>query len=157
MRVGFIGVGLMGHGMAKCLIEKGHALTVMGHRNRAPLDDLVERGAKEARSAAQVARQSDIVFLCVTGSTQGGGLGRGVDGIAAGARNGLIVVDCSTSDPNSTIALATELKALGVSYADAPLGGTPAQAQEGKLSAMVGCDAEVWPRIEGAIGAWAAK
>ena len=157
MRVGFIGVGLMGHGMAKCLIEKGHELIVMGHRNRAPVDDLVKRGAVEAGFPAAVASYSDIVFLCVTGSTQVEALVRGPDGIAAGAHKGLIVVDCSTSDPNSTVALAAELKALGVSYADAPLGGTPAQAEEGKLSAMVGCDAEVWPRIEPVIGAWAAK
>jgi 3-hydroxyisobutyrate dehydrogenase-like beta-hydroxyacid dehydrogenase len=157
MRIGFIGVGLMGHGMARCLIEKGHALTVMGHRNRAPVEDLVKRGAKEAKSAAEAAKNSDIVFLCVTGSTQVEALVRGPDGVAAGAHNGLVVVDCSTSDPNSTVALAAELKALGVAYADAPLGGTPAQAAEGKLSAMVGCDADVWPRIEPAIGAWAAK
>ena len=157
MRIGFIGVGLMGHGMAKCLAEKGHALTVMGHRNRAPVEDLVKRGAKEARSAAEAARNSDIVFLCVTGSTQVEALVRGPDGIAAGAHSGLVVVDCSTSDPNSTVALVAELKALGISYVDAPLGGTPAQAAEGKLSAMVGCDPEVWPRIEPAIGAWAAK
>jgi 3-hydroxyisobutyrate dehydrogenase-like beta-hydroxyacid dehydrogenase len=157
MRIGFIGVGLMGHGMARCLIEKGHALTVMGHRNRAPVEDLIKRGAKEAKSAAAVAQNSDIVFLCVTGSTQVEGLVRAADGIAAGAHDGLVVVDCSTSDPNSTVALAAELKALGVAYADAPLGGTPAQAEEGKLSAMVGCDADVWPRIEPVIGAWAAK
>jgi len=157
MRVGFIGVGLMGHGMAKCLIEKGHALTVMGRRNRAPVEDLIKRGAKEARSPAEVAKNSEIVFLCVTGSTQVEALVRGPDGIAAGAHDGLVVVDCSTSDPNSTVALAAELKALGVAYVDAPLGGTPAQAAEGKLTAMVGCDADVWPRIEPAIGAWAAK
>ena len=157
MRVGFIGVGLMGHGMAKCLIEKGHELIVMGHRNRAPVDDLVKRGAVEAGFPAAVASYSRVVFLCVTGSTQVEALVRGPDGIAAGAHKGLTVVDCSTSDPNSTVALAAELKALGVSYADAPLGGTPAQAEEGKLSAMVGCDAEVWPRIEPVIGAWATK
>ena len=52
------------------------------------------------------------------------------------------MIDCSTSDPNSTVALAAELKARGVALADAPLGGTPAQAEEGKLSAMVGCDAD---------------
>src|ERR1044072_2646427 len=138
MRVGFIGVGLVRHGMPKCLIEKGHALTLMGHRNRAPVEDLIKRGAKEAKSAAEVAANSDIVFLCVTGSTQVEALVRGADGIAAGAHDGLVVVDCSTSDPNSTVALAAELKALGVAYADAPLGGTPAQAAEGKLSAMVG-------------------
>ena len=60
-RIGFIGVGLMGHGMAGNLIEKGHALTVMGHRNRAPVDDLVKRGAKLAQSAAELARHCGIV------------------------------------------------------------------------------------------------
>ncbi len=55
-KVGFIGVGLMGHGMAKNILEKGHPLTVMGHRNRKPVDDLVKRGAKEAKSPAAMAR-----------------------------------------------------------------------------------------------------
>ena len=55
------------------------------------------------------------------------------------------------------MALAAELKGAGISFCDAPLGGTPAQAEEGKLSAIVGCDAEVWPRLEGVIGKWAAK
>src|ERR1044072_6514400 len=129
----------------------------MGHRNRGPVDDLVKRGATEANSAAEVAKNSEIVFVCVTGSTQVEASLSGPDGTPAGAREGLIVVDCSTSDPNSTVALGAELKARGVTLADAPLGGTPAQAGEGKLSAMVGCDAEVWPRIEPVIGAWAAK
>jgi 3-hydroxyisobutyrate dehydrogenase-like beta-hydroxyacid dehydrogenase len=156
-RIGFIGVGLMGHGMAKNLVEKGYAVTILGHRNRVPVEDLVACGAKEAATAAEVVKQSDIVFLCVTGSPQVEAVVRGPDGVASAARRGLIVVDCSTSDPNSTVALAAELKALGVAFCDAPLGGTPAQAEEGKLSAMVGCDAEVWPRIEKAIGGWAAK
>src|SRR5437868_7470699 len=144
-RIGFIGVGLMGHGMAKNILEKGHPLTVLGHRNRAPVEDLVKRGAAEARSAAGIARRSDIVFLCVTGSTEVESLVRGPNGLAAGAHQGLVIVDCSTSGPSSTVALAEELKAVGVALADAPLGGTPTQAQEGKLSAMVGCDPQVWP------------
>lgn len=156
-RIGFIGVGLMGHGMAKNLAEKGHPLTVLGHRNRAPVEDLVRRGATEATNAAQIARDSDIVFLCVTGSREVEALVCAPDGLKAGAHEGLIVVDCSTSDPNSTLALAAELNALGVAFCDAPLGGTPAQAEEGKLSAMVGCEADVWPRIEPVIACWAAK
>ncbi len=156
-RIGFIGLGYMGHGMAKNLVEKGHPLTVMGHRNRAPVDDLIKRGAKEVKSAAEVAKNSDIVFLCVTGSAEVEALVRRADGLKAGAQKGLIVVDCSTSDPNSTMALAAELKPIGVSFCDAPLGGTPQQAEEGKLSAIVGCDAEVWPRLEPVIGKWAAK
>jgi 3-hydroxyisobutyrate dehydrogenase-like beta-hydroxyacid dehydrogenase len=156
-RIGFIGVGFMGHGMAKNLVEKGHPLTIMGHRNRAPVDDLIKRGANEAKSAADVAKNSDIVFLCVTGSTEVEALVRRADGLKAGAQKGLIIVDCSTSDPNSTMALVSELKAAGISFCDAPLGGTPAQAEEGKISAVVGCDAEVWPRLEPVIGKWAAK
>ncbi len=156
-RVGFIGLGLMGHGMAKNLVEKGYALTILGHRNRTPVEDLIKRGAKEVKSAAEVAKSSDIVFLCVTGSAEVEALVRAPDGLKSGAQRGLVVVDCSTADPNSTVALAAELQALGVAFCDAPLGGTPAQSEEGKLSAMVGCDAEVWPRLEKAIGAWAVK
>jgi 3-hydroxyisobutyrate dehydrogenase-like beta-hydroxyacid dehydrogenase len=156
-RIGFIGVGLMGHGMAKNLVEKGHPLTVMGHRNRGPVEDLVKRGAKEAKNAKDIAANSDIVFLCVTGSTEVEALVRGADGLTAGAGKGMIIVDCSTSDPNSTMALAAELKASGIAFCDAPLGGTPAQAEEGKLSAMVGCDAQVWPKLEPVILKWAAK
>lgn len=156
-RIGFIGLGFMGHGMARNLVEKGHPLTVMGHRNRAPVDDLVKRGAAEAKSAAELARNSDIVFLCVTGSPEVEALVRGPNGLKAGAGKDLVIVDCSTSDPNSTVALAAELKAAGIAFCDAPLGGTPAQAEEGKLSAMVGCDAAVWPRLEPVILKWAAK
>lgn len=156
-RIGFIGLGFMGHGMARNLLEKGHPLTILGHRNRAPVDDLVKRGAREVKNAADVARHSDIVFLCVTGSPEVESLVNGANGLKAGAQKGLIVVDCSTSDPTSTMALAADLKTAGIAFCDAPLGGTPAQAQEGKLSAMVGCEESVWPRLEPVIGKWAAK
>jgi len=146
--IGFIGVGFMGHGMAKNLADKGFALTILAHRNRAPVEDLVRRGAREAACAREVAQRCEVVFLCVTGSRQVEALVRSSDGLKAGSHPGLIIVDCSTSDPNSTIALATELAPLGVSFCDAPLGGTPENAQDGTLSTMVGCDPEVWPRLE---------
>ena len=156
-RIGFIGVGMMGHGMAKNFAERGHPLTILGHRNRQPVDDLVKRGAREAKSAEEVARASDILFLCVTGSTEVEALVRGPGGLKAGAHEGLVIVDTSTSDPNSTLALAAELAPLGVALCDAPLGGTPAQAEEGKLSTMVGCDESVWPRLEPVLACFAAK
>lgn len=155
--IGFIGVGLMGHGMARNLVEKGWPLTIMGHRNRQPVEDLVGRGAREVKSAREVAESSDIVFICVTGSPQVEALVRGPGGILEGAHEGLIVVDCSTAIPDSTIALAEELKAKGAAMADAPLGGTPIQAEAGELSAMVGADPAVFARIEPAIRAWAGK
>ena len=71
--IGFIGVGLMGHGMAKNIVTKGYPLVVMGHRNREPVEHLLSLGAKEAKTAREVAAACDIVHLCVTGSTAGRG------------------------------------------------------------------------------------
>src|SRR5512147_2474232 len=119
--IGFIGVGLMGHGMAKNIVTKGWPLVVMGHRNREPVEHLVSLGAREAKTAREVAAACDIVHLCVTGSTQVEALVRGPDGLLAGAKPGLIIIDCSTSNPVSTLALAAEAKAAGVAFADAPL------------------------------------
>src|SRR5690606_18277747 len=69
-RVGFIGVGLMGHGMARNILKAGYPTTVMGHRNRAPVEDLKKRGAREARTPRALAATSDVIFICVTSSVQ---------------------------------------------------------------------------------------
>jgi 3-hydroxyisobutyrate dehydrogenase-like beta-hydroxyacid dehydrogenase len=156
-RVGFIGVGLMGHGMAKNIVEKGYALTVMGHRNRAPVEDLLKRGAREADDAKGVAEASDIVFICVTGSPQVEAIMRGAGGLKEGLRPGSIVVDCSTADPNSTLALAAELAPLGVTLVDAPLSRTPKEAWEGTLDTMVGATPEVFERIKPVLETWAGR
>ncbi|KFC63670.1 hypothetical protein FG93_05797 [Bosea sp. LC85] len=155
--IGFIGVGLMGQGMARNLLDKGFPLTVMGHRNRKPVEELVTAGATEARTPKELASQATIIFLCVTGSPQVEAVLNGPDGIVAGARPGTIVVDCSTSDPGSTIRLAAELEAKGLHLCDAPLGGTPAQAVQGQLSTMIGADDAVFARIKPACEAWAQK
>lgn len=156
-RIGFIGVGLMGHGMAKNLVEKGFPLTIMGNRNRQPVDALVARGAVEANTPAEVARASDIVFLCVTDSSVIETLVRGPDGLKSGAREGLVIVDCSTANPVSTQALAADLTTVGVTFCDAPLNGTPAQAEAGQLGAMIGGDAATVAAIRPAVEAWAAR
>lgn len=153
--IGFIGVGLMGHGMAKNIVEKGHPLTILGHRNRAPVDDLVKRGAKEARSAKEVAENSDIVILCVTGASEVDQLVRGKDGIVAAARKGLIVVDTSTSEPMLTRAIAEELQPHGITFCDAPLGRTPKEAEAGKLAVMMGGDAALFERLKPVLSCFA--
>jgi len=154
-RVGFIGVGLMGHGMAKNIVEKGYPLSIMGHRNRKPVNDLVKRGAKEAKSPAEMAKNSDVIFLCVTSSVQVEDLIRRKDGIMAGAHKGLIVVDCSTADPTSTQELAEELAPLGVRLIDAPLGRSPKEAEEGLLNTFVGADAKTYKEVLPIIQTWA--
>ena len=154
-RIGFVGVGLMGHGMAKNIVEKGYVLTVLGHRNRAPVEDLVKRGAKEATSARELAEASDIVFICVTGSPQVEAVVRG--GLKDGLKKGSIVVDCSTADPVSTMALAGELASVGVTLVDAPLSRTPKEAWEGALDTMVGANDDVFARIKPVLDTWAGR
>ena len=153
--IGFIGVGLMGHGMAKNIVEAGYPLTVTAFRKRQAVDDLVTRGASEAPDIKTLTETSDIIFLCVTGSTQVEALMRDKDGILANLKPGTIVVDCSTSDPVSTLALAAETQAAGGHLADAPLSRTPKEAWEGTLDAMVGADPKVFARIKPVIETWA--
>lgn len=153
-KIGFIGVGLMGHGMAKNLAEKGFATTILGHRNRAPVEDLVKRGAKEARDVADLMANSDIVFICVTGSPQVEDLVYRNGGILESGRKGQVVVDTSTSQPFSTLKIAADLKAKGVRFIDAPLTRTPVEAEQGRLNTMVGADRETFAEIEPALKAF---
>jgi 3-hydroxyisobutyrate dehydrogenase-like beta-hydroxyacid dehydrogenase len=156
-RIGFIGLGYMGHGMAKNIVEKGYPLFIAGHRSRTAVEDLVRRGATELSSPAEVAQAATIVFLCVSASPQVEAVVRGSSGLKAGAHEGLVVVDCSTSDPNSTLALAAELAPLGVTFIDAPLSRTPKEAWEGTLDCMVGADTATFERVRPVISTWAGK
>lgn len=153
-RIGFVGIGLMGHGMAANILKAGYALTVIAHRNRAPVEDLVAKGAAEAGSLETLARASSIVFLCAPGSPQVEAI---VAGLLPGLARGSVVVDCSTSDPVSTERLDGLLAGHGVDLVDAPLGGTPVEAEAGKLAAMVGAPDAVFARIRPVIDTWAAS
>jgi len=151
-RIGFIGIGLMGHGMAKNLLAKGHALAFLVHRNRANIADLVAAGAKEAKTPAALAAQSDVVILCVTGSPQVEANVYGADGLLAAMKPGQTVIDCSTAEPTSSDKVRADFTAKGVRFVDAPLARTPVQAEQGKLNCMVGASAadlaEVTPVLE---------
>jgi len=151
-RIGFIGIGLMGHGIAKNLVTKGYPLTVRVNRNRAPLQDLLAAGAQEVKTNADVARASDIVFLCVTGAPEVEEVVHGTNGIASAARKGLTVVDTSTSEPGTTAKMREALAPSGVRFVDAPLARTPVEAEQGRLNIMVGADdatfAELKPVLE---------
>ena len=154
--IGFIGAsGLMGHGMAKNLLAKGHGLAITVHRNRERVADLLAAGAKELTTAQDLAAASDVLFLCVTGSPQVEAVMRGQNGVLAGAKPGLIVVDCSTSEPDSTARLREAAAAQGVTFVDAPLSRTPVEAEAGRLNVMVGADASVFECLKPIIGAFA--
>lgn len=151
--IGFVGLGLMGHGMAKNIVSKGYPLTVTAHRNRSTVDDLIRRGATEA-SLEDLAARSTIIFLTLPGSPQ---VTEIVARMTPQLKPGSVVVDCSTSDPTVTERLAAELAAKDIHFADAPLSRTPKEAWEGTLDCMVGADAEVFQRIQPVIATWAGK
>jgi len=153
-RIGFVGLGLMGHGIAKNLVTKGFPLTVRAHRNRGPLADLLAAGAKEVTTNAELARASDIVILCVTGAPQVEEVVRGENGIASAARSGLIIVDTSTSEPATTTKMRDSLASAGVLFVDAPLARTPVEAELGKLNTMVGADDATFARLKPVLQAY---
>jgi len=155
-RIGFVGLGNMGHGMAKNIVEKGWPLTVLAHRRRDAAEDLKRRGAGEAASPRALAEASDIVVLCVTGSPQVEALIHGAEGLAAAGKP-LLIVDCSTSDPASTTRLATELAARKIALVDAPLSRTPTDAWAGALDVMVGGDPAAVARARPVLEAFAGR
>jgi 3-hydroxyisobutyrate dehydrogenase-like beta-hydroxyacid dehydrogenase len=153
-RVGFIGLGLMGHGIAKNLVSKGFPMTVRVHRNRKPAEDILAAGAKEVNTSADLARASDVVILCVTGSPQIEEIVYGENGIMGVARDGLIVIDTSTAEPASTAKIREGLAKRGTKYVDAPLARTPKEAEEGRLNTMVGADDATFAQIKPVLSAY---
>jgi 3-hydroxyisobutyrate dehydrogenase-like beta-hydroxyacid dehydrogenase len=136
--VGFIGLGLMGRGMAKNILTKGNDLFAIAHRNRVPIEEVVALGAHEVKTPREMAAVADVIVICVTGSPEVEAVMRGPVGILAGARPGLVVIETSTADPTSTAVLAAELDGVGGRFVDAPLFRTPKEAEEGKLGSLVG-------------------
>jgi len=153
-RIGFVGLGLMGHGMARNLVAKGFPLTIRVHRNRRSAEDVLAAGAKEAKTNAELANASDVVILCVTGSPQVEEIVYGDQGILSVAGAGLIVVDTSTAEPESTARIRGDLAAKGTIYVDAPLARTPKEAEEGRLNTMVGADDATFARLKPVLSAY---
>ena len=150
--VGFVGVGLMGWGMAKNAVEKGYPLRVIAHRKREAVDDLVGRGAREVGSLAEMAAEAEVIVLCVTGSPE---VEATVAAIVPAAKPGLTIIDSSTSDPEVTDRLAAELAGKGITLLDAPLSRSPAQAWTGELTTYVAGPAELVERWRPLLSTWA--
>lgn len=144
MKIGMIGIGLMGHGIASNLVKHGHQLTVLAHAGNQPLDALLAAGARTATTPKAVAADAELVILCVTGSPQVEAVLLGDDGVLAGLPAGATVVDCSTAVPSSTVKLADAVRAAGGRFIDSPMTRTPKEAAEGRLNLLVGGDKDVF-------------
>ena len=141
LKLGFIGLGIMGQGMARNLLKHGHSVTVW-NRTKSKAEALLAEGAAWADSPAAVAAASDIIFTCVSDTPDVEAVIVGPSGVIEGAREGALVVDMSTISPAATRALAARLAEKGVGMLDAPVSGGSEGAARGTLSIMVGGAAE---------------
>jgi len=153
LRLGFIGLGLMGKPMAGHLLKAGFPLTVH-NRSRDAVAELVAAGAQEAHSPKEVAAQSDIVFTCLPDSPDVEQVVLGPNGTIDAAHPGLIVVDHSTIKPATARKIAEVLTASGISFVDAPVSGGQLGAQNGTLTIMIGGDAAALERARPAMQAY---
>ena len=145
-RIGLIGVGLMGHGIATSILRHGHVLTLLDHAGNQPVDDLLAAGATTIDTPAALARAVDLVILCVTGTPQVEDVLFGRQGLLEGLQPGAIVIDCSTAIPSSTIKIAAAVQQAGGLFLDAPMTRTPKEAAEGRLNLLVGGDRALFDR-----------
>lgn len=146
-RVGMVGIGLMGHGIATSLLRHGHSLCFLDHPGNQPVDDLLDKGAAIKHSAREVAESSEVVILCVTGTPQVESVLFEPGGVLEGLADGTIVIDCSTAIPRSTIAVAERVAAGGGRFLDAAMTRTPKEAAEGRLNLIVGAPDELFRDI----------
>jgi len=139
MRVGVIGLGIMGAPMARNLLSAGHEVVVHGRR-ASRVQPLLEAGARSAATSAEVAAGADAVVTCLPDGPDVEQVVLGADGVLAGAAPGLLVIDTSTIAPDTARALAARCEEAGVAFLDAPVSGGEQGAIAGTLSIMVGGD-----------------
>lgn len=151
-RIGFIGLGIMGRGMAHNLLKAGFPLRVW-NRTASRMQEFVDAGADAGESPADVAAQSDIIITCVSDTPDVEKVILGEDGVIHGAQKGALVVDCSTISPQVTKEIAAKLGEKGIHMLDAPISGGSEGAAKGTLSIMVGGDAEQFERAKPAFQA----
>ncbi|RKT99376.1 NAD(P)-dependent oxidoreductase [Burkholderia sp. Nafp2/4-1b] len=154
-QIGLIGVGLMGHGIARNVLKHGYPLTVVEHPGNQPLDELLRAGVRTVKTARELALQADVVILCVTGSPEVEAVLTGEQGVLAGLKDNAIVVDCSTAVPESTVRMARRVEAAGGRLVDAPMTRGAREAHEGRLNLLVGATPAVFDEIRPVLACFA--
>jgi 3-hydroxyisobutyrate dehydrogenase-like beta-hydroxyacid dehydrogenase len=147
-RIGMVGIGLMGHGIARNLVKHGHALTVLEHAGNQPLDELRGMGVCSVSSLVELAKDSKIIILCVTGSPQVEAVLMGEGGLLSAVAKGTIIIDCSTAIPTSTQRVAQAVQVAGARFVDAPMTRTAKEAHEGRLNLLVGAEAALFDEVK---------
>jgi 3-hydroxyisobutyrate dehydrogenase len=157
LRVGYVGLGIMGRPMALNVIRAGFPVTAWNRSDNARLREVIEAGAARAGSPREVAERSDVIAVNVTDSPDVEQVILGENGVIHGVRAGAIVVDNSTISPDVTRAIAKKLRERGVELIDAPVSGGERGAIEGTLSVMCGGEAEALERVRPVLEAMGKK
>ena len=139
-KIGMVGIGMMGHGIASNIIKRDYGLGLFEHPGNQPLDALKAAGAESFTSLPQLAAYADVVILVLTGSAQVESVLMAPGGLLEGLRAGTIVIDCSTSLPSSSVRVAAAVQAAGGRFLDVPMTRTPKEAAEGRLNLLAGGD-----------------
>ena len=137
MKIGFIGLGIMGKPMSKNLVKAGHELIVCDF-NKDAVAELVEMGAKQAANGAEVAKECDVIITMLPNSPHVRSVALGENGIVDGAHEGSVLIDMSSIDPTESKKIGEELAKKGIKMLDAPVSGGEPKAIDGTLSVMVG-------------------
>jgi 2-hydroxy-3-oxopropionate reductase len=146
LKVGYIGLGLMGKSIARNILKAGFPLTIF-NRSRAAVDELIAEGAQTAVSPAEVAARVDVVFTNLPDTPDVEKVVLGENGIASGAHPGLIWVDNSSIKPAVARSLAAKLAGMGVLALDAPVSGGDVGARNASLAIMVGGSADALDKV----------
>ncbi len=139
-KIGMVGIGMMGHGIASNIIKHGYPMVLLEHAGNQEVHGLIAAGATTTDSAATLAGAVDIIILCVTGTPEVEDVLYRKGGLLEGLKPGTIVIDCSTAIPSSTIRIAESVEKAGGRFLDAPMTRTPKEAAEGRLNLIVGGD-----------------
>jgi 3-hydroxyisobutyrate dehydrogenase-like beta-hydroxyacid dehydrogenase len=146
-RVGFGGLGAMGAGIARRLIDAGYEV-VGWNRTKEKAQPLIEAGMGWAATPRELAASVDVLFTMLTDTAAVEAVADGPDGVLAGLRRGAVWADISTIAPDASVALAERVRAAGASFLDCPVSGSPATLAAGQMSVMVGGDRAAFERIE---------
>src|SRR6266498_4210002 len=145
--IGFIGTGLMGRGMARSLIRKGHSVRIY-NRTRAKAEEVAQSGGQVVDSPAEAAEGADVIVTMLADPTAVLAVVEGAEGLLTRVQPGAVLIDSSTISPPTTLHVMKQLKAKRAHMIDAPVFGSKNEAEKGELGFIVGGDREVLAQVQ---------
>ena len=147
LKVSICGVGMMGHGLAYNIIKAGHKLVFLNHQGNQPVEDLIALGGTQVESIYELVSDAEIIVTCVTGEDEVEDVILRKGGIRDNLKPGSIVIDCTTSIPDTTRKIASFIEEAGCDFADVAMTRTPKEAAQGTLGLIVGSETSLFEKL----------